>query len=133
MLKRAMFVKSFSLVLLLTVTGCIAADQQLSKQSLSALEQRLTEIDTELSQLARYSLRSGVGSIGFRSQWQTEPEHQEWVEVKFKQTFPIDEIALVPALWRDSKKGFQSDGFPAAFHIIAGSPNDPEGLSHCQL
>ena len=34
---------------------------------------------------------------------------------------PVDEIVLVPTLWRDSIKGFQSDGFPKAIRVIAGT------------
>ena len=118
-----MFTKVFSLALLLSTTVCIGTEEQLSKQSLSMLEERLTAIDAELSELARYSLRSGVGSIGFRSELHTSSEPHEWVEVKFNRAYPIDEIVLVPALWRDSKNGFQSDAFPAAFRIVAGMDN----------
>jgi len=100
----------------------------LSNLPLSSLEERLTEIDTELAKLARTSLRSGVGSIGFRSMGHTKPETREWVEVSLDNLHPIDEIVLVPALWRDSAKGFQADGFPEAFRIIVGTDTDREGL-----
>ena len=50
----------------------------LDKASLSQLEARASAIDTELDELAHYSLRSGVGSIGYRSDVHLEAEHTEW-------------------------------------------------------
>jgi len=102
-----------------------AADED--NRSLQELEERLVQIDAELDQLARFSLRSGLGAIGYRSDWHDEPGGQEWVQVDFDQAYPIDEIVLVPTLWRDSKEGFKADGFPKAFQVVAGSVNDPEG------
>jgi signal transduction histidine kinase len=95
--------------------------------SLTELQQRIVAIDSELEQLARYSLRSGVGAIGFRSESHTEPGAKEWIEIHLGDTHPIDEIVMVPTLWRDSKKGFQADGFPEAFRVIAGKDNQDEG------
>ena len=45
--------------------------------SLSQLEQRLAEIDSELGHLAHYSLRSGVGPIGYRSEPHPDANHRE--------------------------------------------------------
>ena len=95
--------------------------------SLQELEKRLPEIDAELAQLAHGSLRSGVGSIGYRSKPQQDAESPVWVEVALDRAHPIDEIVLVPTLWRDSKEGFQADGFPEAFRIVAGTGGRDEG------
>ena len=95
--------------------------------SLSQLEQRAADIDAELNQLAHYSLRSGVGSIGYRSAAHLEPEHTEWVQIQLEADTPIDQIVLVPTIWRDTKSGFKADGFPLQFRIIAGTAHDPEG------
>ncbi|MDF7806342.1 histidine kinase [Pontiellaceae bacterium B12219] len=94
---------------------------------LSQLEQRLADIDRELTQLAHTSLRSGIGSIGHRSMWRTTNEQAEWVEIELEQETPIDEIVLVPALWRDAEKGFQADGFPEEFRISVGTADDRKG------
>lgn len=103
------------------------AQAPLSDLSLSQLEQRLAEIDTELDQLAHYSLRSGIGSIGYRSMWRITDEQTEWVEIELEQEVPLDEIVLVPALWRDAEIGFQADGFPDEFRITIGTTNDRTG------
>ena len=99
----------------------------LSQLKLPQLEQRLVEIDAELSRLAKTSLRSGVGSIGYRSATHPTGNHTEWVEIELEKEVPIDEITLVPTLWRDSKKGFQADGFPLSFRIIAKTESNPQG------
>lgn len=94
--------------------------------SMSQLERRLRDIDAELEHLASYSLRSGVGSNGYRSEAHPTEAHTEWVQVDLKSEVQIDEIILVPTLVRDSKRGFQSEGFPINFRILAGtSGNEP--------
>ena len=45
------------------------SDDSIERWTLSHLEERLTEIDSELPQLSQLSLRGGVGSIGYRSAW----------------------------------------------------------------
>ena len=97
------------------------------KQSIAQLEQRLVAIDSELKQLARTSLRGGIGGIGYRSMWHETADQTEWVEIELGHEFLIDEIVLTPVLWRDSVKGFQADAFPEAFRIIAGTKNSPDG------
>ena len=116
--------------LLLGVLPAFAAPPEppsLGEMKLSQLEQQLTEIDTELSELAQTSLRGGVGAIGYRSKPHTTAANTEWIEIDLKTEAVIDEIVLVPSLWRDSEKGFQSDGFPESFRVVAKSPSHPEG------
>jgi signal transduction histidine kinase len=91
------------------------------KLSISQLEHRLAEIDSELRGLASFSMRSGVGTVGFRSEDHPDPRHTEWIQIELGETAAIDQIVLVPAIWRDTKKGFQADGFPTEFKLIAGT------------
>ena len=95
--------------------------------SISELERELEAIDTELSALAQMSLNSGVGPIGYRSA--TFPNAKEKISLKIDlgQEFRIDEVVLIPALWRDIRSGFVSDGFPLAFDIRVGTEGDEEG------
>ncbi|MDA7916765.1 discoidin domain-containing protein, partial [bacterium] len=99
----------------------------MAEYSISQLEDRLQSIDTELSQLAQYSLRSGIGSIGYRSLAHDQSQTKEWIEIDLGRTTPIDEVVLVPTIWRDTDKGFQADAFPTSFRILAGGPADTEG------
>jgi signal transduction histidine kinase len=96
---------------------------------LSALETRLSDLDAELERLPALAMRSDSGSIGYRSDSPviTDPDRTEWVQVNLKQAQTIDEIILVPIIRRDTQKGFQADGFPRAFHVLAGTGDDTEG------
>ena len=95
--------------------------------SIGDLEKRLVEIDTELEQLASLSLRSGVGAIGYRSRAYDECDRQEWIKIDLINEQTIDQVILVPSIWRDTKTGFRADGFPVEFRIIAGTAQDTEG------
>jgi signal transduction histidine kinase len=96
--------------------------------SQSQLEQRLKVIDSKLANLASFSLRGGVGSVGFRSLAHPGPAKTEWVRIDLDQEFPIDEVVLVPTIWRDTKTGFRQDGFPEEFRIVAGTIGDEKGM-----
>ncbi|CAA6676328.1 MULTISPECIES: ATP-binding protein [unclassified Lentimonas] len=109
-------------LVLQTMTGT-----PLDDLSLPTLEQRLEAIDTELASLARHTLRRGSGSIGFRSKWQKTAEHSEWIEIDLGREVPIDEIALVPILWRDSEDGFRSDAFPEMLRVTYGTGDERPG------
>ena len=95
--------------------------------SLPELEQRLEAIDSELASLARPTLRRGSGSIGFRTKWQRTAEQSEWIEIDLGRALPIDEIALVPILYRDAEEGFRSDAFPETLRITYGTDNERPG------
>ena len=102
-------------------------DQPISERPLNYLEDRRVNIEQELSQLARYSLRSGVGPIGFRSQENETSDAREFFQINLEKEEPIDTIVLAPTLWRDTQTGFRADGFPRAFKIVAGVGNDNTG------
>jgi signal transduction histidine kinase len=100
---------------------------ELDQLSIKDLQRRLAEIDSELAGLAHMSLNSGVGPIGFRSLNYPEAEHLEWARVDLSREAVIDEVVLVPALWRDLNAGFVSDAFPSSLRILAGTAGDPTG------
>ena len=108
----------FSTVLLaLAALSACSGDRS---SSISALEQRKAEINAELPTLAYLSLNSGVSSIGFRSHHYLDPPiHNEWVEIDLGEPVTLDEIILVPTIWRGAHGNFQADAFPAAFTITA--------------
>lgn len=112
--------------MLSTLFGTALAEP-LENLPLSILEQRLREIDGELKQLANYSLGSGIGAIGYRSLSHETPDHPEWIEIDLGQAVPLDEVMLVPAIRRDTKNGFQADGFPVHFRLFAGTDAEHEG------
>ncbi len=101
--------------------------EKLENLSLSALEQRAADIDTELSKLANYSLGSGIGAIGYRSSAHDTADNLEWIEIDFAKTVPLNEVLLIPAIRRDTENGFQADGFPEHFRLIAGTDKKREG------
>ncbi|WP_442511816.1 sensor histidine kinase [Novipirellula sp. SH528] len=95
--------------------------------SMPQLENHLVEIDIQLRRLSPFSLRSGIGVIGYRSDFRGSPDRHEWAEVMLDKEYPLHEIVLVPTLWRDTHKGFQSDGFPQEIRILAGTTDDRDG------
>ncbi len=118
-------------ILLAAILPTTAAETHLKAPveslSLTQLEKRRAEIESELSQLSRYSLRSGIGSIGYRSKAVLDDRQAQWARIDFAQEFRIDEIVLVPTLWRDATTGFKADGFPPEFRIVAGTTGDTNG------
>ncbi|MDF7826811.1 hypothetical protein P4B35_22480 [Pontiellaceae bacterium B12227] len=112
------------LTVLLTVT---AVAERLKGSSLSELEQRLADIDAQLGLLANYGLGTGIGAIGHRSNAHNTANHQEWININFEASVPLNEVMLIPAIRRDTESGFQADGFPRHFRLIAGTDDAPEG------
>jgi signal transduction histidine kinase len=118
--------------LLLTVVKLGAAipvvtESKIRSLSMSDLKQQLSNLDDELNQLSSLSLLSGIGSVGYRSQTHKSPTVTEWVQIDLGKEASIDQIVLVPALWRDTKSGFRADGFPRKFKILAGTAGDAVG------
>ncbi len=110
-------------LLLLGAEGTAAFDAL----STNELESRKEAIQKELKHLARASLRGGVGGIGYRSRPSDNADYSYWVEIDLEETHVVDEVVLVPVLWRDMEEGFQADAFPAAFRILAGTGEDRDG------
>jgi signal transduction histidine kinase len=103
------------------------AETQVHTRSHADLEQRLVSVDRELSQLASLSLLSGVGSVGYRSHFHDSPTDPESIEVDLGGEMAINQIVLVPTLWRDTRTSFRADGFPREFRVIAGTAADTVG------
>ncbi|MGJ8676719.1 MAG: ATP-binding protein [Akkermansiaceae bacterium] len=91
---------------------------------LPQLEQRLSSIDSELKQIASYTLRGDTGSLGYRSKTYKQAKVKEWIKVELEKNFFIDQVTLIPTLWRDSNSGVRSEGFPRAFRVYAGTDNE---------
>jgi len=108
------------LVIAGALTAPATASGPLDNQPMAALENRRAAIDSELVQLATFTLSSGVGSVGYQSQW-LAPDQQISLRIDLKEEHPIDQIILVPSLWRDTKTGVRSDGFPPEFRVLAGT------------
>lgn len=109
--------------ILATLSGAVPLDEM----SLSSLEQRLQEIDEQLWQLANYNLGGGIGAIGFRSPSYDTATQAEWIEIELGAQVPLDQVVLVPAIRRDGIIGFQADGFPEAFRLLAGTGDSRTG------
>ena len=115
--------------LLPTIAAPVVTRAAMAPLSITQLEQRLASVDFELTQLASYSLRSGVGAIGYRSEVHQESETTEWIQIDLEQKRSFDQVVLVPSIWRDTQSGFRADGFPEEFRIVVGSAGDPKGTA----
>ena len=119
--------KRFLLPALLLVAPAWAQESALDDLSTDQLEQKLESIDTKLSQLANFTMRSGVGAIGHRSKTHSTSSNSEWVEVSLDDEKDIDLIVLVPTIGRLTREGLAADGFPRALRVIAGTSEHPDG------
>ncbi|MFC5050444.1 sensor histidine kinase [Rubritalea spongiae] len=102
-------------------------EKSVKEMSQDALEKRLEDIDKRLEMIARYSPRTGVGAIGYRTQIQPVSNQKVWIQVDLGEIKEIEEIILVPVLWRDSEHGFLSDAFPEEFTVRLGTSKEDEG------
>ena len=119
---------AFSALAILLCLCSLGSAEVLSRQtSISKHKQQLAEIDSQLTRLANYNPRSGVGVGGYRSSRQNQAHHLEWVEIDLGQTYKIDEVILVPEIRRSTNTILLTDGFPEAFRILAGTAADQKG------
>ncbi len=96
--------------------------------SIPDFEGRLAEIDDRLAQLANFSLQTGVGTIGYWSRARVTSPHSEWVQIDFGDERVIDQIVLVPSIWRETSKGYTADAFPLEFRLVVMNEANPEGI-----
>ena len=115
------------LLLFTLFSPALFANTPLEKKALSALEERLTEIKSELKELAPLQLRSGAGAVGYQSETYDLSPKKLWIQVDLGGDFQIDEIVIVPFLWRSKQSVFSANGFPLDFRVIAGSGHEKEG------
>ena len=108
-------------ILVAGVLSVPPANAQLEALSLSQLEQHLTEIDAELGQLASFTVRGGTGSVGYYSSTHRDPDAKESIRVELAKESSIEEVVLVPVLFRHAKTGLQSTSFPVAFRVLVGT------------
>ena len=132
--KRASTLLLHKAVLILTAiasVACNAFDSETLKVidslTLSQLEDRREAINTEMLQIARYSLQSGVGPIGYRSNPNASPDIAEFIQIDLGKETLIDMIILAPTIWRGTQTGFRADGFPRSFKIVAGISDNLTG------
>ncbi len=89
--------------------------------SMAQLEQQLEAVDFEMEELANFSMRSGIGSISYRSQaFRVADVTNEWIQIELGPKSVIDQIVLVPAVRRVANEGLQAEAFPLNFRIVAG-------------
>ncbi len=105
----------------------LPAKTTLKDKSLNTLKERLVEINSELEQLAPLQLRGGAGAVGYQSAPQEFSNSKLWLQIELGGDFQIDEIVIVPFLWRSKESVFSANGFPLEFRIIAGSGHEKEG------
>ena len=96
-------------------------------QDLADLEQRLDDIDSRLGTLAHFTMQTGAGAIGYRSVAHDTAAHEEWVQIDLGEPGPIDEIVIVPTIYRTFDSQLQADALPEAFRVVAGTKEEADG------
>lgn len=94
--------------------------------STKGLEAQQKLVQRELSELAVMSLDSGVAPIGYRSRPLESADTPYWVQIDFQYATEIEQIILVPTIWRNSDGAFLSDAFPKSFRIVANNSKNDE-------
>ncbi|WP_156817258.1 sensor histidine kinase [Rubritalea marina] len=100
---------------------------ELQKMSTPELENRRTQVNQTLSEISSYTMRGGVGGVGYRSMVHNDGADQHWVQINLSTSSLIDCVVLVPEIWRGWDQGFKADAFPVAFNVLAGLHGDPKG------
>ena len=112
-------------LVLLMLAGSVWADSRpLKERPVSELEQRIGEIDARLATLSYFTLRGGVGAIGYRSLGRTKSDVPLSVSVAWDKPRKIDEIILVPVIRREEVNHYGANGFPVSFSVHCGT-TDP--------
>ena len=124
---KILLITASAIIAGLILYACKGTRDTRESTNLPWLEERLNNIDHQLKELAQPSLRGGIGAIGYRSKSRKNANHTEWIEINLDKEYPIDEIALVPLLYRDSKQGFTANAFPLSFRILAGTKANQTG------
>jgi len=101
-MRRLTFYCMTTMLGIFLTTFAVCAQTNVKTLSLSELELRLAEIDNELEQLATLSLNGGVSSIGYQSSEQIQPGRQALLHIDLGEKQLIDQVVLVPTLWRDT-------------------------------
>jgi signal transduction histidine kinase len=94
------------------------------ERPLDDLEERIKEIDENLKKLSHFTLRSGVGAIGYRTKYYRDARKPQTLSVAWGNPEPLDEIILVPVIRREQVNHYEADGFPIEFSVYLGT-SDP--------
>ena len=126
---------------LLTIGASAAPEDDLSPKEdyflwigdrLHSIEQREKGIRSTIDRLAQRSTAAGVGSVGTESRLHSHPKNTEWVQVAWEKPVPIDQVVLVPMLFL-TNQGYTATGFPREIRVVAGTPENPEGVAIAAL
>ncbi len=99
-------------------------DLFLREAALAELEERVEAIDANLNVLSHFTLRGGVGAIGYRFPYRARAETTEVIGIAWDKPELIDEIILVPVIRRAQVNHYEADAFPIAFSVFCGT-SDP--------
>lgn len=122
------FLKVFLFLWILSDITCAGELHGFSDDSLAELKSRRAAILAELDTLANLSLRGGMGAVGFRSNAGKGVHDPIWVEIDLGKEELIDQVILVPMLWRGLKDdNVVPDAFPAGFRVVVGGEQDKAG------
>ena len=106
----------------------VEATPEVETLSLKEVEEKLESTTLELEGLANPTIRGGVGNVGWSSKRRASQKDLEWVRVLFQKRAKVDEIVLVPSIWRDASKGLEAEGFPLEFEVSIGDREQEKGV-----
>ncbi len=119
-LSRSLLPALFAIASFLVTAEGKSAPLDLAGLSSDTLKERHGEIENELAELANPMMRSGLGSQGYRSQYLKDGEAVS-IQIDLGSRRAIDQIVLVPSIWRVGEASYQADGFPDGFRLLVGA------------
>lgn len=104
------------------------SEPSFQQRPLAELEHSRAQLVEEINQLAKFTMRTSVGSLGWSSRRIRNPSGEaEWAQVQLEEPCMIDQIILVPIIWRKSDGEYRADGFPREFRVIVGQSKGDVG------
>ncbi|MEO0453484.1 MAG: histidine kinase [Verrucomicrobiota bacterium] len=98
------------------LTGCFY-------QRSAAIDQSISQLESELATLPLDSLNLAPWTLGYRSEGQDDPESAIELVIHFDQPTPIDLVALIPATFTDDGRRLEAYCFPERFVIEYQGPD----------
>lgn len=114
------------------MTAAMGGEAVPDRLPLKDLEKLQNEVTKELSTLAAYNLRRGIGPVGYRSLKYNQADVSEKLTIYFQESALVDQITLVPVLYKDNGNRVKAEGFPKHFRVLAGDGSSEDVLAEFQ-
>ncbi|MGB0372992.1 MAG: sensor histidine kinase [Opitutales bacterium] len=89
-------------------------------EAVEGLEARVNEIDERLESISKFTMRTGTGTVGYRSDLYHNDSTELSILIDWGERKNIDEVILVPVVHRGTGGNYYPNGFPIEYTITCG-------------